>query len=114
MTEFWSRLDSILSANRVVIDRPKGSRHPHYPEIVYPLDYGYIEHTTGGDGREIDVWRGTTGGELVGLVGIVCTVDIVKGDAEYKLLIGCSDDDVNTILRFHNNRFMSAIAVKRI
>lgn len=110
MTEFWARLDGIISANRVVIDRPKGSRHPHYPEIVYPLDYGYVEHTTGGDGREIDVWRGTAGG---GLVGIVCTVDIAKGDAEYKLLIGCRNEEVNTVLRFHNNRLMSAIAVKR-
>ena len=110
MTEFWVRLDGILSANRVVIDRPKGSHHPHSPEVVYPLDYGYVEHTKSSDGHEIDVWRGTAGDDLV---GIVCTVDIEKRDAELKLLIGCSEDEIETVLRFHNNQFMSAIVVKR-
>lgn len=38
------------------IDRPKNSTHPKYKEIVYPINYGYIENTVSGDGEEIDVY----------------------------------------------------------
>ena len=27
----------------VTVDRPLGSAHPDYPEMIYPLNYGYIE-----------------------------------------------------------------------
>lgn len=40
----------------VKIDRPKNSIHPKYKEIVYPINYGYIENTVSGDGEEIDVY----------------------------------------------------------
>ncbi len=40
----------------VVIDRPKGSVHPKFENIVYPLNYGYIPNTDGGDGEETDVY----------------------------------------------------------
>ncbi len=109
MTEFWQRLETLL-ARGVVIDRPKGSRHPRFADLVYPLDYGYIAGTTGGDGNEVDVWQGSAGRQLV---GIVCTVDITKGDAEVKLLVGCADAEVDTVMRFHNSRHMSAILVRR-
>jgi inorganic pyrophosphatase len=39
---FWSRLDELLATSRLVIDRPKGTRHPRYPEVIFPLDYGYL------------------------------------------------------------------------
>ena len=25
------------------IDRPKGSRHPRYSDMIYPINYGYVE-----------------------------------------------------------------------
>lgn len=37
---FWDAVDSLMANSKVVIDRPKGSCHPRYPHIVYPLDYG--------------------------------------------------------------------------
>ena len=47
------------------------------------------------------------------LVGIVCTIDISKRDTEVKLLIGCTPDEVETVFRFHNNDYMSAIVIQR-
>ena len=110
MTEFWSRLGGILWSSRGVIDRPRGSRRPNHPEIVYPLDYGYVDNTKVSSGHETDVSRGTAGNALV---GIVCTADIEKRDAELKLLIGCREDEIEIVVGFHNNRFMSAVAVRR-
>ena len=40
----------------VTVDRPKGTSHPDYPEMVYPINYGYIEGTRGGDGEPIDAY----------------------------------------------------------
>jgi len=108
---FWTRLDDLISVSEVVIDRPKGSAHPRYPDILYPLDYGYLKETSGGDNNEIDVWRGSMANPR--LVAIVCTIDTVKRDTEVKLLLGCNDDEVDTICRFHNGPHQSAIVVRR-
>ncbi|MBR2024239.1 MAG: GrpB family protein [Clostridia bacterium] len=40
----------------IKIDRPKGSTHPKHKNIVYPVNYGYIEGVIGGDGEELDVY----------------------------------------------------------
>lgn len=40
----------------VTVDRPLGSVHPRYANIVYPVNYGYVEGITGGDGEEQDVY----------------------------------------------------------
>ena len=40
----------------VFIDRPKGSHHPEYNDMVYEVNYGYLPGTTGGDGEEIDIY----------------------------------------------------------
>lgn len=40
----------------IKIDRPLGSAHPKYPELIYPVNYGYLPHVLGGDGEELDVY----------------------------------------------------------
>ena len=35
----------------VTMDRPIGARHPKHPEVVYPINYGYIAGLMGGDGE---------------------------------------------------------------
>ncbi len=39
-----------------VIDRPMHSRHPKHPDIVYPVNYGYIPGIIAGDGAAQDVY----------------------------------------------------------
>ena len=41
---------------RVVVDRPLGSRHPEYDELVYPINYGYVPGVMAPDGEEQDVY----------------------------------------------------------
>lgn len=36
----------------VIIDRPLGSRHPKYRELIYEVNYGYVPGIIGGDGEE--------------------------------------------------------------
>jgi inorganic pyrophosphatase len=109
---FWQRLDLMLAEHPVVIDRPQGARHPRFPEIIYPLAYGYLKDTSGGDGNEVDVWKGSLSGNK--LVGVICTVDSFKNDAELKLLIDCSVEEIDIINKFYNqNEVMSGLVIMR-
>ncbi len=108
---FWSRLDQLIESSEIVLDRPKGSRHPRYTDIIFPLDYGYLAGTTTIDGNGIDIWVGSA--ERRQLTAIACTVDVVKKDAEIKLIIGCTEEEIGIIEDFHNGPYQSAIIIRR-
>ena len=109
---FWAALDTLLGLSRIVIDRPKGTAHPRFPHMIYPLDYGYLEGTSSMDGGGIDVWLGS--GEEKRIDAIICTVDLMKNDAEIKLLIGCSETEKQTVLALHNDsEYMKGILIRR-
>jgi inorganic pyrophosphatase len=99
-TSFWQSMTELIAANKIILDRPKGAAHPRYPELIYPLDYGYLENTSAGDGDGIDVWIGSLPKKM--LTGILCTFDKLKHDAEIKLLVACSPEDVQTIQYFND------------
>ena len=105
---FWKEMNKLATANSIIIDRAKGSSHPHYPEVIYPLNYGYLEDTRSGDGAGIDVCIGSLKREK--LTGILCTFDTLKRDAEIKLLIGCTEEDIEIIQNFHSEMHMLFIA----
>ena len=109
---FWQAVDKLVSSGKIVIDRPKGSTHPRYPEIKYELDYGYIENTSSMDGSGIDVWRGSLPDSICD--AIICTVDLWKRDSEIKLLIGCTEEEKAIAYSFHNeSEFMKGIMIRR-
>jgi inorganic pyrophosphatase len=108
---FWDFLDRLIKSTRVRIDRPGGSRHLRFPEIKYPLDYGYLEGTTAADGGGIDVWMGVS--RNYAITAIIVTVDLLKRDTEIKILLGCTEDEIQTILDFHNQKYMRAMLVRR-
>jgi inorganic pyrophosphatase len=97
---FWKSLAELIATTSIILDRPKGAAHPRYPDLIYPFDYGYLKETSAGDGADIDVWIGSMDDKT--LTGILCTFDKLKRDAEIKLLIGCTLEDVQTIRNFNN------------
>ena len=63
------------------------------------------------DGAGIDVWVGS-GDKRVD--GIICTVDLMKKDAEIKILIGCTEEEKAIICETHNEtQFMKGIFIRR-
>jgi len=108
--DFWHCFDELLAGSPIVIDRPKGSCHPSFPDAVYPLDYGYLQGTHSADGYGVDVWIGTQGDRK--LMGIACTYDTLKKDAEIKLLAGCSEKDIQCIIEFYGQR-MKTLIIRR-
>ena len=110
-TSFWERLDELVASSRVVVERPRGAAHPRFPELIYPLDYGCLAGTSGGDGQAVDVWLGSLPERRV--EAVVCTVDVAKNDVETKLLLGCTWEEMQTILQFHNTGTQSATLIER-
>ena len=109
--EFWNALDELVNNSEIVIDRPKGTSHPKYPDFIYRVDYGYLKDTTSMDGAGIDVWVGN--GEKK-VDAIMCIVDLVKKDSEIKILVGCSDEEKKIVYETHNEtQFMKGVLIRR-
>jgi inorganic pyrophosphatase len=111
MSDFWQKLDQLVAGNELKIDRPQGSAHPRHPDFVYPFDYGYLEGTRSGDGEGIDVWVGSLPHRWV--TAVVCCVEVEQRDAELKILLGCTPQEAQEILKTHNAGAQAAILVER-
>ena len=109
--DFWKALDELVNDSEIIIDRPKGTAHPGYPDFIYKVDYGYLKDTTSMDGGGIDVWVGS--GEKK-VDAVMCIVDLKKKDSEIKILIGCTEEEKNTVYEAHNETpFMKGIMIRR-
>ena len=97
---FWEALEILAAESPVVIDRPKGCPHPKHRELIYPLDYGYLQETAAMDGEGVDVWLGSRQEKTPDAV--VCVVDLAKRETELKLLMGCTEEEKEAVYRFHN------------
>ncbi len=109
--EFWNAIDELVNRSEIVIDRPKGTAHPKYPNFIYQIDYGYLKDTSSMDGAGIDVWVGS--GETK-IDAIMCTVDLMKNDSEIKILIGCTEEEKAIVYKTYNEtEFMKGILIRR-
>lgn len=109
---FWALADRFVTAHRIVIDRPRGSAHPRFPQILYPLDYGYLDGTAAMDGDGIDLWRGSLNTGRV--TGVIVSLDGMKRDGEVKLLVDCTAQETGVIEAFHNQAdWMGGLLVLR-
>ena len=109
--EFWIAIDKLIADSKIIIDRPKGSRHPKYNDCIYKLDYGYLENTSSMDGGGIDVWRGSLDENICD--AIVCTIDLIKRDSEIKIVIGCNETEKDIIMQSFDNENMKGIMIHR-
>ncbi len=109
--EFWNALDELVNNSEIIIDRPKGTKHPKYPDFIYRVDYGYLKNTTSMDGAGIDVWCGSDEKKVD---AIMCIVDLMKKDSEIKILIGCTEEEKEIVYKTHNEtQFMKGVLIRR-
>lgn len=110
--DFWKAFDKLVEKSNIVIDRPKGTSHPKFPDFIYKVDYGYLENTSSMDGTGIDVWIGTRDDKIID--AIMCIVDLMKKDSEIKILIGCTEEEKEIIYNIHNEtQYMKGVLIRR-
>lgn len=108
----WHHWEVLIESNGIELDRPATSAHPQYPEIIYPLNYGYIRHTFSSDQQEVDVFAGSSDG---GLVGLIATRDYRRNDRELKLLWQCTPQEIymaNGFINFDRQKLEGTLVMR--
>lgn len=93
----WRLWEELIDRRGIVVDRPRGTAHPLYPEMVYSCDYGHVAGTVAADGRGIDAFVGKTQG---GLVGVIVLRHRPSGIADPKFLVNLTQEDADAIVAF--------------
>ena len=83
------------------IDRPFGSAHPRHPDMIYPVNYGYVNGVQAGDGEEQDAYVFGISAPVSSFTGRVVAVLHRLNDCEDKWIVSVdgSVPDRNEILR---------------
>ena len=77
------------------IDRPMGSIHPRYKDLIYPINYGYVTGIRGGDGAEQDVYLLGEKSPVTEYIGKVIAVYHRYNDNETKWIVIPCDEEGN-------------------
>lgn len=85
--------DIIGKTVRGKIDRPLGSRHPQYPDMVYPINYGYVLDVFAEDGAEQDIYLIGVDYPVSEFEGRVIAVYRRLDDVEDKWIVSPSNRD---------------------
>ena len=71
----------------VTIDRPLGSAHPKYPDMVYPVNYGYVKGVMAADGEEQDAYVIGVEEPVKEFTGILIAIVHRRDDVEDKWVV---------------------------
>ena len=111
----WTRWEHLIEVRGVEIDRAAGTAHPDFPEIIYPLDYGFVPGTCArADDEPVDCFCGSC--EALGLVGLIATCDHRREQRELNLLYGTTPAEAycaHGFLGFAPRLLESALALRQ-
>ena len=110
---FYSFLGKIVN---VKIDRPMGSLHPKFKDIIYKVNYGFIPNTTSGDDEEIDVYLLGVDHPVSDFQARVIAIIHRLNDVEDKLVaapegITFSKSEIESAVNFQEKYFKTEIKV---
>ena len=102
--------DIIGSLVKGTIDRPLGSAHPDYPDLIYTVNYGYVDGAIAGDGEEQDVYVLGTEKPLETFAGKVIAIYHRTNDDEDKWIVSLdgknyTDEEILSAIRFQEQYF---------
>ena len=75
----------------VTVDRPLGSRHPDYSDMIYPINYGYVKGLMAADGEEQDAYIIGIDTPVPEFTGRVIAIIHRFDDIEDKLVVAPDD-----------------------
>ena len=101
---------------KVTVDRPLGSKHPDY-DMIYPVNYGYVEGIFAGDGEEQDAYILGVDAPVSEFSGVLIAVVHRLNDNEDKWVvapegISFTEDEIRNYLHFQEQYFESEIIMQ--
>lgn len=98
----------------VTVDRPSGSVHPVFPDMIYPVNYGYVSGISSGDGEWMDAYILGVCEPLSAFTGTVSAVIHRFDDCDDKLIVtpegvSLSPDDIRKAVEFCEKHFDSVL-----
>lgn len=111
--QVWSFLGKTVT---VTIDRQLGSVHPKHNDILYPINYGYIDGVIAPDGEELDVYIIGEERPLKEFTGRVIAIVHRENDIEDKLVaipegITLSATEIENAVSFQEKYYNSRIEI---
>ena len=98
----------------VTIDRPLGSRHPDHPDLIYPVNYGYVRGVPAPDGEDQDAYVLGVDAPVQRFTGRVAAVIRRADDVEDKWVV-CPENvrfsakEIMEQVRFQERYFESSV-----
>lgn len=109
---FWQKLDTlILSGSRERLAEA-GEPSPDYPRLVYPTEYAKIGEVSENGGTPLYCFIGSQKEKRAS--ALIVQADILERELLVKVLIGCTEDEIERIIKFINAaEFQKAILIRR-
>ena len=97
-----------------LIDRPLGSRHPKHDDLIYEVNYGYINDLIAPDGENQDAYVLGVDTPMKEFKGVVIAVIERSDDIEDKLIVApkgvdFTDEEIEEAVRFQEQYFSHRI-----
>ncbi len=104
----------VLKKYTVTVDRPLGSAHPRYPEMIYPVNYGYVDGIMAPDGMCQDAYILGIDRPVREFTGKLIAVIRRRNDVEDKWVISPENaeftrEEIERITYFQEKYFESEI-----
>jgi len=102
---------------KVTVDRPLGSYHPEYPDMYYPVNYGYVKGIMAADGEEQDAYILGVNEPVKEFIGKVIAIIHRKDDVEEKWVvapesISFSKEEIMEQVLFQEQYFESEVRMQ--
>jgi len=108
---FWQKVDTLYSSGDFKLKHAKGTPHKHYPSLLYPCDFGYVQTLDNDVETPMEVFK-VEGGKKVD--AITLCADILTKRFEVKALVGLTDEQMEEVLHFLNcTDYQKSVLIKR-
>lgn len=107
---FWQKVDAAYISGDFKVKYKKGSKHPAYSLLKFPVDYGHV--STSDDNKSIIKAFKSNNGNTVQAV-VICA-NLIEKDLSAIALIGLNNEETLAVLEFLNSTdLQKAVIIKR-
>ena len=109
---FWQKVDSLYITGGFTRTKKKGEVHDRFKNLIYPVDYGRVADLKGVSENGVSVYAGSGNRNTVS--ALVIAADILAKELDVKILAGCTEEEIDTVLRFLNQtEFQKTVLIRR-